>query len=199
VISYTTTANVFAIGDVQNPSAGETSVMDACVIAVSRQLDSWLNQVFAQQTYTAQIYRAQIDPDGLLQCWPACPTMQAPSAIAWKRGFDTTWTDISSATYEIEQSNSGCQFRVLLPNLLAYRGTRVQMRLTFTGGWADLNSVPADFEWGARRACWIEYKKRDQADMGKTAIPELGMVVTPGAWPEDIKRTFANYKRVVLI
>jgi len=187
------------MGNVLNPSADDTTLMGSIVSAVSRMLDNWLNQVFAQQTYTAEVYRAQIDTDGILQCWPACPTMAAPSAIAWKRAFDTSWNDISGATVEIDTSNSGSQFRVLNPNLLLYRGARVQLRLSFVGGWSSLGAVPPAFEWGARRAAWIEYKKRDQADMGRTAIPELGVVITPGEWPADLKRTFANYKRVVLI
>lgn len=173
--------------------------MDAIVVAVSRQLDNYLNQVFAFDTYSAKIYRAQIDPDGVLQCWPACPTMSAPTALAWKRASDVSWHDISGASVEVAESNSGCQLRVLNPNLGMYRGNRVQLRLSFTGGWATLDDVPEAFEYGCRRACWMEYKKRDQAEMGKTAIPELGVVITPGAWPADIKRVFENYKRVVLI
>lgn len=200
MISYTTTDNVFTMGNVLAPSAAERSLMDTLVVAVSRQIDTYLNQVFAQQTYTSQVYRAQIDTDGVLQCWPACPTMQAPTAIAWKRAFDTTWTDISSsAITEIDESSSGCQFRVLSPNLASYRGARVQLRLTFTGGWADLSAVPPDFEYAARRAVWIEYKKREQGDMGKTAIPDLGIVILPASWPADLKRMFATYQRVVLI
>lgn len=199
MISYTTRDNVFAIGNVLNASTAEQQVMDAIVVAISRQVDSWLNQVFAQQTYAAQVYRAQIDTDGVLQCWPACPTMQAPTAIEWKQAADVAWQDISTATIDIVESASGCQFRVLSPNLLGYRGNRMLLRLSFTGGWATLGDVPADFEYGVRRACWMEYKKRDQAEMGKTAIPELGVIVTPSAWPDDLKRVFSDYKRVVLI
>ncbi len=199
LIDYTTTASTFLMGNVLNPSADDTTLMGSIVTAVSRMLDNWLNQTFAYQAYTAQVLRAQIDPDGVLQCWPATPTISAPTALAWKRTFDANWNDISGATVETYASNSGSQVRVISPNLIAYRGNRVQMRLTYTGGWATLGAVPPEFEWGCRRACWIEYKKRDQADMGRTAIPELGVVITPGEWPADLKRDFANYKRVVLI
>lgn len=199
MISYTTTALVFAMGDVQTASVAETTLMNAVVIAVSRQLDTWLSQVFAEQIYAAQVMRAQIDPDGVLQCWPACPVMSAPTALAWKRASDVAWNNISGASVEVAESNSGCQVRVLNPNLGIYRGSRLQMRLSFTGGWAALGDVPSDFEYGCRRLCWMEYKKRDQAEMGKTAIPELGVVITPGAWPADVKRVFESYRRVVLI
>lgn len=199
MISYTTTANVLAMLDSRAASTADSTLLDGIVVAMSRQIDQSYNQVFAQQTYTASVFRAQIDSDGVLQCWPACPVMSAPTVLAWKRAAETTWRDISGATTEIDQSSSGCQLRVLSPNLGCYRGERVQMRLTFVGGWATLGDVPADFELGARRACVIEYKKRDLADMGKTAIPELGVVVVPSAWPADLKRVFASYQRVVLI
>lgn len=199
LIDYASSAAVLAMIGSTSPSTAESTLVGQIVAGVSRQIDNWLNQVFAQQSYTAQVLRAQIDPDGILQCWPAVPTMSAPTSVAWKRAFDVSWNDISSATVEIDQTNSGCQLRVLSPNLGLYRGNRVQMRLTYTGGWASLNDVPSAFELGARRACVIEYKKRDQADMGKTAIPELGVVITPSAWPADIKRIFESYRRVVLI
>jgi hypothetical protein len=199
VISYTTTALVLSMLASVNAKPAEAALLDGIVAAVSRQIDQSYNQIFAGQTYTNTVLRAQIDPDGILQCWPACPTMSAPTAIAWKRASDVAWNDISGASIEVEQSNSGCQVRVLNPNLGLYRGARVQMRLTFTGGWATLGDVPSDFELGVRRACVIEYKKRDLADMGKTAIPALGVVTTPSAWPADLKRVFESYRRVVLI
>lgn len=199
MISYTTTANVLAMLDSKGASAPAAALLDGIVVAMSRQIDSSYNQIFAQQTYTALVLRSQIDSDGILQCWPACPVMSAPTALAWKRAGELAWHDISGASVEIYESTSGCQLRVMSPNLLCYRGLRVQMRLSFTGGWATLNDVPADFEIGTRRACVVEYKKRELADMGKTAIPELGVVVVPSAWPADLKRVFASYQRVVLI
>lgn len=199
MISYTTTALVLSMIDSRNAKTAEAALLDGIVVAVSRQVDQAFGQVFAEQTYTNTVLRAQIDPDGILQCWPACPVMSAPSAVAWKRASEVTWHDITDASVEVYESTSGCQVRVMTPNLCAYRGARMQMRLSFTGGWVALGDVPADFELGVRRACVIEYKKRELPDMGKTAIPELGVVITPGAWPADLKRVFESYRRVVLI
>lgn len=197
MIDYTTADSVFAIGNAKNPSTQEQALMQDVVTAISRQVDIWLSQNFAAQTYTDLVMRyPQIDADGILQCWLPCPVASAPTAIAWKIAASPTWTDISSATVDLFASNSGCQLRIVSPNLIWARTYRVLMKVSFTGGWASLSEVPADFEYACRRLCWMEYKKRDQADQGKTAIPQLGVIVTPGAWPADVRRAFSGYKRV---
>lgn len=197
LISYTESSLVFALGNSKAPQATEAAVMDAIVIEVSRALDRWLNQIFAYQAYVDQTVRAQIDQDGILQCWPAVPTMSAPTAIAYRIGSEVDWNDISSATVDIIENTSGCQLRILRPNLGYLRfGRQVRMKLSYTGGWASLADVPPEFEYGARRLCWMEYKKRDQGEQGKTAIPQMGIITTPQSWPADMKRAFSNYRRL---
>jgi predicted membrane-bound mannosyltransferase len=198
--NYATAAAVFAYGDVQTPTVAQTAVMNTVIPAVSRAVDTWLNQTFAQQSYSAVVYRAQIDPDGILQVWLPCPDASAFTAMAWKLGTSMTWNVLAvtaTTTYEIEPSDSGARLRVLSPTLLAYRGQRVQMRLSYTGGWADAN-IPQDFAWYAQRLCWVEFKKRETAEVGKTAIPEMGIVIVPQAWPADVKAGLSSYRRVVL-
>jgi hypothetical protein len=125
--------------------------------------------------------------------------MTAFTALAWKRTSDVAWNDAQRRRQRwrraIEQQRR--QAARAVAQLLGYRGSRVQMRLSYTGGWADAN-IPQDFAWYVQRLCWVEFKKRETAEVGKTAIPEMGIVIVPQAWPTDVKAGLSSYRRVVL-
>lgn len=195
-IDYTTSQNVFDYGKVTSPSVTEQAVMAALVTATSRKIDDYCNMYFSSTAWTARVFPARVDVEGVLTAWLPSPTVTALTAADWRLGAQSTWTSIDSTLFDtetdIEPGLDGCVLRVLDQSYRVYRGRRLQMRVTYTGGWASLSDIPSSFEWAVRRACWWEYKKRD-APMEKTAMPQLGVVVVPQSWPPDLKEAFKPY------
>lgn len=191
-MDYTTAANVKAYGDVQK--AGIDAILPGLVTAYSRQLDVYCQQVFERKTYVDQVLGAQIDTDGVLLCHPAVPTIETISAIAYRAGVARDWYSLDVADVDIEEAISGCTVRVLRPNLLWRRGVRVQVKLSYTGGWAE-GEIPADFELIARRLVWWGAKKRE-SPIETTADPGTGQLIIPSSWPPDIKDALRSYRKV---
>lgn len=194
---YTTTANVFAYGQPQgSPTVAESTLMASLITGISRTLDEVCNQTLYQQTYTQQVNRAQVDADGILIAWPAVPTISSLTAADWKQSNSTTWNSISltnTAYRELWDATFGAQVR-FLGNYLGIRGSRPSVRLSYTGGWANIAAVPSDFEWAMRTICWWEYKKRE-APISTMANPSLGVVIVPASWPDHISLKFRPFVR----
>jgi len=174
----------------------EGSLMADLVTGMSRALDVYCNQTLYGASYTAEPYRALVDQEGVLTCYPAVPTMAQPTAAAWRVGRSSVWTTLNAAALDIEINTFGCVVRVVDSDYLPWRGQRVQMRLTYTGGWANLAAVPADFAFATRRLCWWAYQKRS-APIDQTAIPEMGILTIPSNWPKDLKDAYRQYVRQV--
>jgi hypothetical protein len=198
-IDYTSTANVKAYGGSTVP--GADSIIGSAVTAVSRAIDRMCFQAFSQESYTRQRLRGAVTVDGVLICTPPVPTITALTAARWKPQAATEWQDLDVTTtdyVEWDDSDSGAIVRFPGANLVAYRGTPITVQLTYTGGWADLNAVPADLEWAARRWAWLEVKRRD-APIEKTAVPELGVLIVPSDLPPDVVSKLQPFRRTVLL
>jgi hypothetical protein len=196
---YTTASRVFDLGGSAGTSVdpvSEATVMAQLITGMSRAIDLYCHQAFSLATYTADVLRALVDADGILTCYPAVPTMAAPSAVAWRPARASAWTDLVPGALDVEINRFGCVARLLDKTYLNYRGARLQMRLSYVGGYADLAALPADFEWAMRSLCWWAYQKRS-APQDKTAIPDLGVLIIPGDWPPHIKAMFGYYVRQV--
>lgn len=198
---YTTSANVFAYGN----SAGtgtdpvnESTVMGQLVTGMSRALDVYCNQAFSLANYVDQRLRAVVDAEGVLTCYPAVPVVASISAAAYRLGSSSSWVELSTSQLDTEENTFGCVVRTLDQNFLAQRGGRLQMRLSYVGGYADFAALPSDFEWNVRRLCWWAYKKRE-APIEKTAIPEMGVLLIPSSWPKDIREALRSYVRQVMM
>lgn len=174
----------------------EPALMGQLVTGMSRALDQYCNQVLYAQTVSSEVLRAVVDAEGVLTCYPAVPTMAQPTAAAWRRARSATWNTLDAALLDVEQNTFGCVVRTLDQSHLAERGERLQVRLSYVGGYADLAALPADLEWNVRRLCWWAYQKRS-APMEKTAIPELGVLIVPSGWPPDVKAALRSYVRQV--
>jgi len=196
---YTTSAAVFAFGASAGSSVdpvNEASVMAGLITGMSRALDNYCNQAFSLATYANEPHRALIDQDGSLTCYPPVPTFSQVTGADWRMGGSSNALALSAANLDIEQNTFGCVVRSLGGAYGFYRGARLQMRLSYTGGWANLAAVPADFEWAMRALCWWAYQKRS-APGDTTAIPELGVLIVPGNWPNYIREMFRDYVRQV--
>lgn len=195
---YTSVSNVFAYGN----SAGnatdpvnESAVMAALVTAMSRAIDTYCNQSFSAATYTDQALRTVVDSDGILTCYPPVPTMAAPTAASWRAQGGATWATLDATQFDVEEHSFGCVVRFLGRSFTGYRGSRLGARLSYTGGWANLAAVPADFEWAMRALCWWAYQKRTAPS--DPTVTEFGQLVVPGSWPRHIKDLFTDYVRQV--
>lgn len=194
-MDYTSVDLVKLYGNVTQ--ASDDTLLAGLVSAYSAQVDEFCHQVFGQATYTNRVVTAVIDADGVLTCYPPVPTMSSPTAFAYRYGRAATWLDISLSLLDVEPRDSGCVVRVLERDFRAFRGQRVQTRLSFTGGYADVNALPKDFELAVRRLIWWGYKLRE-APLGKTALPALGeIVIPPSGWPRDIKEALRPYVRYI--
>ena len=196
---YTMPDDVFAYGNSVGTSTDpvdEPALMAELVTGYSRAIDQYCNQAFSAETYADQELRALVDAEGVLTCYPKVPTMAAPSAAGYRRGSSSAWVDLSPSALDVEQNTFGCVVRMLDQDFSGQRGQRLLMRLTYTGGYANLAALPNDFEWAMRALCWWAYQKRS-APADRTAIPEMGIVIVPSNWPPHIKGMFKPYVRQV--
>ncbi len=195
MIDYTTASDVFAYGNSAGTSTdpvNEPALMADLVTAMSRAVDQYCNMAFSGATYTDQVLRGTVDQSGDLLCYPNVPTISALTAASYRSGG--SYQTINLDNVEIDEQSFGCVVRAAGGGYSAYRGGRVQVRLSYMGGWAVLSDVPDDFQWAMRRLCWWAYQKRS-APIDKTAFPDMGMVVIPSSWPADLKLMLRNYVR----
>ena len=194
---YTTPTSVFAfgasVGTATDP-VNEANVMASLVTGMSRAVDTYCNQAFSRATYAAQSLRALVDQDGVLSCYTPVPTIVSITAADYSSG--ALFTPLVTSALDIEEHSFGCVVRTFGGSYGGLRGKRVSMRLSYSGGWADLAAVPQDFEWAMRALCWWAYQKRS-APGDTTAIPELGVLIVPGNWPNYVRDMFKNYVRWV--
>lgn len=196
---YTTPTNVFnylnSAGTGTDP-VNEAAEMALLVTGMSRAVDQWCNQQFSTASYSGQELRAVVDVEGVLTCYPAVPTMSAPTAAAYRQARSSSWIDLSTAQIDVEENAFGCVVRTLDQNFSQWRGARLQMRLSYTGGYANLAALPTDFVWAMDALCGWAYQKR-VAPIDATAAPAFGQLYIPSNWPGHIKQMFGNYKRWV--
>lgn len=196
---YTTAARVFAYlnsaGTATDP-VNEGAEMATLVTGMSRAVDQWCNQAFSIATYSSQELRAVVDVEGVLTCYPAVPVMSTPTAASYRLARSTTWVTLDTALLDIEQNTFGCVVRTLNQDFSAWRGQRLQMRLSFTGGYADLAALPSDFVWAMDALCGWAYQKRT-ASIDATAAPAFGQLFIPSNWPGHIKQMLRNYVRQI--
>jgi hypothetical protein len=192
---YTTPTNVFnylnSAGNGTDP-VSEANEMARLVTGMSRAVDQWCNQAFSLATYTNQALRAVVDVEGVLTCYPAVPVMSTPTAASWG---SRTFTTIDVTTLDVTNAPSGAVVRAF-GSYGAARGQRLILRLSYTGGYANLAAMPEDFTWAVDGLCAWAYQKRS-APIDATAAPAFGQLFIPSNWPGHIKTMLSNYKRWV--
>jgi hypothetical protein len=196
---YCTAAEAFAYGGSAGTATdpvNEAAVMATVVTAVSRMIDQYCSQVFSIETYTDQVLRGVVDTDGVLTCYPAVPTMQQPTAAAYRIPASSIWHVLTPSNADVEDAPSGCTVRLFDTDLSAVRFSRLRVRLTYQGGYANAAALPHELAWCARALSWLTFQRRS-APMDATAMPELGVVINPGVWPADIRQTLNRYVKVV--
>lgn len=196
---YTTPTEAFDYGNSAGTATdpvNEAGVMARCVTGVSRAIDAWCHQAFSAETYTDAKLTGVVDRDGVLNVYPSVPVMSAPTAAAYRYGASSVWLSLDLANLDIIEASHGCTVRFLGQDFTALRFHRIQVQMSYSGGYADLTALPSDLRWYATALSWLTYQRRT-APMDRTAIPELGVVINPGAWPVDIRQGLRRYMKVV--
>lgn len=194
---YTTVQLVKSYVDSQG-TADDDGLLPTLVTGVSRAIDQVCRQVFYQQTLSADTSaRALVDRDGILIAWPATPRITSLTAASYRIAPNTTWSPLNVGLADIEPADHGATLRFLGTSLGGWRDRRIQLQLSMTCGYASRADLPPDLVWYATLAAAAEYVKRAAAGGDQTAMPALGVVVTPRDWPPNVRRGLSPFVRHV--
>jgi hypothetical protein len=195
-IDYTTATDVFDYGNVRNPTATDTAVMEQIVTAVSRKADKACVQQFSLTTYTNTIYTPRIDVNGTLLLYLPAPTITALTSVTLRAGNVPLTQPINylgtGVQYDIVNQSFGSKVIIYGFSLTPYRQSTMRAYVSWSGGWANLAAVPYDFEFAIRRWTWFAYKQRE-APFDRTAVPEMGIITIPSAIPPDVMDVLNRY------
>lgn len=158
---YTSLALIKSYGN-QTGTVNDTLLTDTLMPGYSRQIDRFCQQELSIATYSSQVMAGVVDNDGVMTCYPAVPTMTTPTAFSWRYGRSSTWQTVETSSLDVEIRRFGCVCRVLDRCFGGCRGQRISVRLSYTGGYADLASFPDDLVVAATRLTWWGYKLRDR-------------------------------------
>jgi hypothetical protein len=192
-MDYTTSADVFAQGEVLAPTANQTAVMNTIVTAVSRRVDKMCVMQFGQATYTNQRVPIRISVDGLVSLYINSPNLTACTSATIRVGNIPSLLplNVSNAVLEANDYGSKIQFYGL-----DYSGIRevsiLRAYVSYTAGWASLASIPDDFHLAVTQLAWYTYQQR-AAPMNATAVPELGIITLPASIQPYIKDVLNRY------
>jgi len=192
-MDYTTSADVFAQGEVLAPTANQTAVMNAIVTAVSRRVDKMCVMQFGQATYTNQRVPIRISVDGLVSLYINSPNLTACTSATIRVGNVPSLLplNVSNAVLEANDYGSKIQFYGL-----DYSGIRevsiLRAYVSYTAGWASLAGIPDDFHLAVTQLAWYTYQQR-AAPMNATAVPELGIITLPASIQPYIKDVLNRY------
>ncbi len=198
-MDLTSLANVKAYGNTL--TTGDDTVINTIIPAMSAAVENnFCNQTFGvssvNQVGTGSSYRAVIDEDGILTFYPPYNPINAVTALQYRQRGSLTWQNLVPANLDIQNQDCGPVLRLYGANFSYLRANqaKIQVQATFTAGFANLAALPADLEYAVRRLVWWAYKKRSASE-DKTAIPEMGMLIIPSAWPADVVALLSPYKR----
>jgi len=192
-MDYTTTADVFAYGDVAAPSVNQTAVMTSIITAVSRRVDQICSMKFSYGTYTNRQLPIRIGVDGLLVLYVDSPTITTLTSAKIRMGNTSVLTPLDLTNAGIEEHGYGTKILLFGDSYYPIRETMtLKAYATYNGGWATLNAVPADFQLAVKRFSWYVFSQR-ATPMNSTAVPELGIITIPAAVPPDVMDTFKRY------
>lgn len=197
---YCTAAEAFDYGGSAGTSTDpvdEGAFMSTLVTQVSRAIDRRCLMTFYAETFTDLRLRGKIDRDGVLTFAVYSPTATL-AGLSYQIGASLTWEAADLSGCDIEEHPHGTIVRWLNAGLLDYRGQRISVKASYTGGWASRSAMPDDLRLAAQGAAWYEFQRRF-APQDKTANPSLGIVVIPGDWPPNVQRALAYYTRKVAV
>ena len=192
-MNYTTSADVFAYGDVEAPTANQTAVMNDIITAVSRRVDKICKMNFSQTSFTNYIVPSRVTLDGILTLYINSPSIATVTAVSVRSGNLPSTLPVNIANAVIEANYYGSKILFYGLDYWNLRDTFSRRAYaTYTGGWANLAAVPEDFQLATTRLAWFTYQQR-AAPMNSTAVPELGIITLPASIQPDILDVYKRY------
>ncbi len=192
-MDYTTTADVFAYGEVLAPSVNQTAVMNSFVTAVSRKVDKICTMNFSHETFTNKLTPVRVTNDGVLTLYANSPTIDSVTNISLRAGNTPSLLPVNTATMEIINYGFGSKISIYGLDYWSFRELRtLRAYMSYTGGWTTLADVPEEFQFAVKRFTWFAYQQR-AAPMQTTAVPELGVITLPAAVPPDVMDVLKRY------
>lgn len=147
-------------------------------------------RAFDYEVVTNEIRRGehvQINHDGDLLVSVAKGYCQSLSAAAYSTDRKT-WITLDTSAVDIDRY----VLTFIDPAVAAARGTRLFVRLSYTGGYSVL---PESLVHAATRYCAFLYHKRE-APFEVTAFPDVGQISIPSSVPGDVAQMLTPFKRV---
>lgn len=192
-MDYTTSAEVFAQGEVLAPTANQTAVMNSFVTAVSRRVDKMCVMNFGQETYTQKIVPIRINVDGLVSLYINSPNITACTSASIRVGNTSSLLSLNISSAVLEPNDYGSKIQFYGLDYSGIRETSIlRAYASYTAGWASLNDIPDDFRLAVSQLTWFTYQQR-AAPMGATAVPELGIITLPASIQPYIKDVLNRY------
>lgn len=172
----------------------DDKLIEDLIERVCPMVDQHCQQVFGQRTVASLPCVGAVDPHGRLRVWVPAPAVASVSSLVFRHPTSRGLTTVAAGDLFWDDAPSGAVIQTEASAWGLYRSGRLGVQLSGTIGWAA-NAIPLDFELQIRKLVFWAYKRRETA-AEKTAIPDLGVVIIPQAWPPDIKEGLRPYIRV---
>lgn len=172
----------------------DDGLIEGLITACSAMVDEHCRQGFRRRTLVSEPCVGAVDAHGRLSIWAPAPAVVSVSSLTFRHPARSGVVEVPVSDLWWDDQACGAVIRTDSVRWGAYREGRLACRLSAVVGWAEAE-IPADFELQVRKLVVWAYKRRETA-AEKTAIPELGVVIIPQAWPPDIKDGLKDYVRV---
>lgn len=191
-MGYTTLAKIKQWSDIL--ASKDDRLIEGLITACSASVDEHCRQRFGRRTLSNESCVGAVDAYGRLSVWVPAPSVASVSSLTFRSPARQGVTVVPASDLWWDDQPQGVVLRTDSLSWGAYRDGRLSCRLSGEAGWLE-SEIPADFELQVRKLVFWAYKRRETA-AEKTAIPELGVVIIPQAWPPDIKDGLKDYVRV---
>lgn len=191
-MNYTTLPNLKQWSDLG--AVRDDGLIEGLITACSRMVDQHCQQGFGRRTLDSEACAGAVDAYGRLSVWVPAPSVVEVTGLTFRSPARPGVVTVPAADLWWDDQPCGVVLRTDSLSWGHYRGGRLSCRLSGVVGWLE-SEIPADFELQVRKLVFWAYKRRETA-AEKTAIPDLGVVIIPQAWPPDIKDGLKDYVRV---
>lgn len=191
-MDYTTLGKIKQWSDIL--ASKDDKLIAGLITACSAMVDEHCRQGFGRRTLASQPCVGAVDVHGRLSVWVPAPSVASVTALTFRHPARSGVAEVPASDLWWDDQACGAVIRTDSVGWGSYREGRLSCRLSAVVGWEEAE-IPADFELQIRKLVFWAYKRRETA-AEKTAIPELGVVIIPQAWPPDIKDGLKDYVRV---
>lgn len=199
--------DVLMEGDMSEEDAGSdaSNVLTDYISAFSSAIVQYCSFSFESKTITDIEVMApsiMIGMDGSLYAFLRYANIRSVASFQWRMTplvpYETIDTERVLCFPAEDVNEMSGVIRVLgdwLPFRTSLATSLLQAKITANVGFTE---IPGPIKKACARLVWWSYKQRDTPPQGKTAIPSLGVLVIPDAWPNSAIALLQPYKNVRL-